>query len=160
MKPKEKIPLINTDHPTLSTTDQADLLGIGRSTVYYTPYVNPHDLILMNEIDRIYTECPFYGKRRIRAQLLRLGHSIGIQHTRTLMQKMGLQAIYPKPKTSCPNKAHTIYPYLLRGLNIYTPNQVWGTDITYIRLGSGFIYLVAILDWFSRYVVSLSLIHI
>ncbi len=108
----------------------------------------------MNEIDEIYTKYPFYGKRRIRQALKRLGYGIGVKHTCSLMKSMGIQAIYPKPNTSLQNKEHKIYPYLLRDLEIYHPNQVWGTDITYIRLKAGFIYLMAILDWYSRYVIS------
>jgi putative transposase len=146
--------LIDASDPALSLSRQANLLGVGRSTLYYVPYVNPRDLVLMNEIDEIYTKCPFYGKRKIRIELINRGYPIGVKHTCSLMKKMGIQAICPKPGTSIPNKEHAIYPYLLGDLQIYYPNQVWGTDITYIRIQGGFIYLVAIIDWYSRYVVS------
>lgn len=108
----------------------------------------------MHEIDKIFTAHPFYGKRRISVTLKQMGYDIGLKHTRTLMRKMGLEAIYPKKKTSVSNIAHKVYPYLLRNVEILRPNQVWATDITYIRLLQGFVYLVAIIDWFSRYVLS------
>ena len=108
----------------------------------------------MHEIDRIFTAHPFYGKRRINVTLRQMGKNIGLKHTRTLMQKMGLEAIYPKKKTSIPNLSHKVYPYLLRNVEILRPNQVWATDITYIRLLQGFVYLVVVIDWFSRYVLS------
>lgn len=152
--PEKKKLFIDTHHSSISISRQSELLGISRSVHYYVPRFNPEDLNLMNEIDVIYTKCPFYGKRRIHQALLRLGYDIGVKHTRTLMRKMGIQAVYPKPKTSTPNKEHLIYPYLLHDLDIIHPNHVWGTDITYIRLRSGFIYLMAILDWYSRYVIS------
>lgn len=148
--------LIDRSCENISIKRQAELAGISRSSVYYTPVpVSKEDLITMNLIDMTYTDCPYYGKRRIRAILNnKYFIPIGIKHTRTLMQNMGLEAIYPKKKgLSNPGKGHKIYPYLLRGLNIERPNQVWSTDITYIRLANGFCYLVAIIDWYSRYVV-------
>lgn len=155
MAPENKKLLIDIHHSKISVSRQSELLGIARSTVYYVPRLpSAEDINLMNEIDVIYTECPFYGKRRIHMALNRLGYYIGIPHTRALMRQMGIEAIYPKPKTSIPNKEHFIYPYLLKGLIISAPNQVWGTDITYIRLLKGWAYLVAILDWYSRYVIS------
>ena len=108
----------------------------------------------MNIIDEIYTERPFYGKRRITAELQRRNIPIGVKKVRTLMRQMGLEAIYPKPKTSISNVLHKKYPYLLRNVLIEKVNHVWSTDITYIRLAKGFVYLVAIIDWFSRYVLS------
>ncbi len=108
----------------------------------------------MNEIDKIFTAHPFYGKRRIAVILRRMGHDIGVKHTRTLMRKMGLEAICPRKKTSIPDHAHKVYPYLLRNVEILKPDQVWSTDITYIRLIHGFVYLVAVIDWYSRYVIS------
>jgi len=130
-------------------------LGVARSTAYYSPaIVSKKDLSLMHEIDRIFTAHPFYGKRRINVTLRQMGKNIGLKHTRTLMQKMGLEAIYPKKKTSIPNLSHKVYPYLLRNVEILRPNQVWATDITYIRLLQGFVYLVVVIDWFSRYVLS------
>ena len=108
----------------------------------------------MHKIDEIFTERPYYGKRRMAVTLKQLGYNIGVKRTRSLMQRMGLIPIYPKPKTSVLNQEHKVYPYLLRNLEVTAPNQVWSTDITYIRLQQGFVYLVAVLDWFSRYVIS------
>ncbi len=113
--------------------------------------------MLMREIDEIYTAWPFYGSRRIQVELNRRGYAIGRKRVTGLMGKLGIQAIYPQPKTSLGNTQHKKYPYLLRGLEIGRPNQVWGTDITYIRLAQGFLYLVAFLDWFSRYVIAFRL---
>jgi putative transposase len=127
---------------------------MARSTAYYLPQVNLEDLKIMNLIDEIYTEFPYYGKRRMAAELQRRGCSVGKCKARTLMREMGLEAIYPKPNTSKSHPEHRIFPYLLRNLDIIRPNQVWGTDITYIRLPGGWAYLVAFLDWYSRYVVS------
>lgn len=108
----------------------------------------------MNEIDRIFTARPFYGKRRMQVKLNQAGYGIGVKHTRALMIKMGLEAIYPKKNTSMTDRSHKVYPYLLRDVVILRPNHVWSTDITYIRLRGGFVYLVAIIDWYSRYVIS------
>jgi len=108
----------------------------------------------MHCIDEIFTECPFYGARKIKEALRRLGWNIGRQKVRSLMNKMGLEAIYPKKKTSMPHPDHKIYPYLLTNVYITRSNMVWASDITYIRLRQGFLYLVAIIDWFSRYVLS------
>jgi len=108
----------------------------------------------MDEIDRIFTTYPFYGKRRIRIVLNQNGYPSGVKHTRTLMRTMGLEAICPKRKTSVPDRSHKVYPYLLRDVEILRPNQVWSTDITYIRLLRGFAYLTAVIDWHSRYVLS------
>lgn len=146
--------LLEKDHPKLSLTAQCELLGIARSTAYYRPEVSEKDLLIMNEIDKIFTAHPFYGKRRIRVVLNQMGYAVGVKSIRTLMGRMCLQAIYPKKDTSIPNHAHKVYPYLLRNVNVLKPDQVWSTDITYIRLRSGFVYLVAIIDWYSRYVIS------
>lgn len=108
----------------------------------------------MREIDTIFTRRPFYGSRRICFELKAQGYVIGRKHTATLMEDMGIEAVYPKKKTSISNKSHKVYPYLLRNVKVCRPNQVWSTDITYIRLSQGFIYLVAVIDWFSRYVLS------
>lgn len=109
----------------------------------------------MDLIDAIYTASPFYGNRRIKAELNLTYHiPIGRDHVRKLMEMMGIQAIYPQKSLSCANQSHRIYPYLLRNLNIEKPNQVWSTDITYVRLETGFAYLIAIIDWFSRYVLN------
>jgi len=108
----------------------------------------------MNEIDTIYTKYPFYGSRKITVELRKKGYQVNIKRVKRLMKKMGIRAIYPEPNTSCPNKSHHIYPYLLKGITIAYPNHVWSTDITYLRLKKGFLYLVAIIDWYSRYVLS------
>ena len=108
----------------------------------------------MNHIDRVFTKHPFFGSRKIRRDLLKAGYVIGKDRVQSLMRQMGLYTIYPKKKTSKPHPDNKIYPYLLRGMVINKPNQVWSADITYIRLSKGFIYLTAIIDWFSRYVLS------
>lgn len=141
----------------ITVVRQADLLDISRSSIYYEPKVNEEDILIMNAIDEIYTECPFYGHRRMIPEL-REGYGIDIGKKRTLrlMREMGLEAIYPRKKLylSDPDRNHKKFPYLLSGLPIIRPNQVWGTDITYIRMKDGFAYLAAILDWFSRYVLA------
>lgn len=134
------------------------MLGVSRSSLYYKPMgVSCEDKRIMDLIDEIYTAHPFYGNRRIKAEL-NFTHQIpiGRDHTRTLMKVLGLQAIYQKSgrDLSQPNKEHRIYPYLLRGVKILKPNQVWSTDITYIRLQNGWAYLIAVIDWYSRYVIS------
>jgi putative transposase len=153
----EKLKLIDRKSNNITLGRQAELLGISRSSLYYKPEVNERDLLLMDLIDAIFTEDPTYGKRTI-AHLIRRDYKIpvGKKHVRTLMIKMGINPIYPKKKRdlSQPNKQHKIYPYLLRGLSIVKTNQVWSTDITYIKLEHGFCYLVAIIDWYSRYVIS------
>ena len=135
---------------------QAQLVGVSRSGLYYEPLVSEDDVLIMNALDEIYTACPFYGSRRMAVELGR-NYDIHVcrDHVRRLMRRLGLEAIYPKKRRgSEPNDAHKKYPYLLNDLPITFPNQVWGTDITYIRLTKGFCYLVAIIDWFSRYVVA------
>ena len=154
---REKLTLMDRDLKNISLARQADLLGISRSSFYYEPIVDPEDIGIMNAIDEIFTECPFYGHRRIREDL-RTDYQIRIGKKRTisLMKEMGLEAIYPKRKwhLSDPDNDTRKYPYLLSGLPIIGVNQVWGTDITYVKLLKGFAYLVALIDWFSRYVVS------
>lgn len=152
--PREKTLLLEKDHKELTLKTQCKLLEIARSTAYYSPEINEYDLMMMREIDKIFTERPFYGKRRIRIALSKIGYEVGVKYIRTLMRKMGLKAIFPKKNTSIPNLAHKVYPYLLRNVEILKPNHVWSTDITYIRLLHGFVYLVAVIDWFSRYVIS------
>jgi putative transposase len=138
----------------LSIAKQCELVGLRRSTWYYKAQPETaEDLRLMRLLDEQYTRTPFYGSRRMVIALGGQGWKVNRKHVQRLMQKMGIQAIYPKPRLSDPAPGHRIYPYRLRGLPITRPNQVWGTDITYIRLRNGFIYLVAILDWYSRYVV-------
>ena len=133
---------------------QCALLGISRSSVYYqSREVNEYDLDLMALIDRQYLKAPFYGSRRMRASLRRQGHPVNRKRVRRLMRLMGITAIYQRPNTSKPSRGHKIYPYLLRGMTIDRVNQVWATDITYIPMAHGFMYLVAIMDWYSRYVL-------
>jgi putative transposase len=135
------------------------LLGVPRSTWYYEPCgPKASDLAVRRRLDELYTATPFYGVERMTAALRREGLRIGHNRVRRLLRLMGLEALYPKPRLSVPGgPEHRIYPYLLRGLRIERPNQVWSADITYIRLTHGFAYLVAILDWFSRYVLSWAL---
>jgi putative transposase len=147
--------MIAPDHPRLSVRQQCELLGISRSGFYYEPVaVRPQDLLLMRLLDEQYTRTPFYGVRRMHAWLGSTGHGDGIDRVRRLLRKMGLEAIHPKPRLSFNGTAHRRYPYLLRDVPILRVNQVWSTDITYIRLRSGFVYLVAIIDWYSRYVLA------
>jgi putative transposase len=109
---------------------------------------------MMNEIDQIFMTCPFYGKRRISAVLKSRGHNVGVDLARSLMRRMGLQAIYPKPNLSKPHPGHKVYPYLLRGVEINRSDQVWSTDITYLPMRNGFLYLTAVIDWYSRYILA------
>ena len=139
----------------MSISRQCALAGLSRSGLYYTPREETaENLELMRLLDEQYTRTPFYGVRRMREELLRRGYEVNPKRVRRLLRQMGLEAIYAKPRLSVPAPGHRIYPYLLRGLPIVRPDQVWGTDITYIRLRRGFVYLVAIMDWFSRYVLS------
>lgn len=151
----EKRGLVDPREPRLSLTRQCRLLGLSRGAFYYEPVpVSREDLDLMLFLDKEYTAHPFYGVRRMRMAAISSGLSVGIRHIRRLLRQMGLEAIGPKPRLSIAAPGHRIFPYLLRGLTISSPNQVWSTDITYIPLASGFAYLVAIMDWFSRYVLS------
>jgi putative transposase len=147
--------MIEPAHPQLSIRRQCELVGLNRSTFYYTPAQESDlNLHLMRLIDEQYTKTPFYGWPRMTAYLRRQEYEVNHKRVQRLMQKMGLQAIYPKPRTSIAAKGHKVYPYLLRNLAITRPNQVWSADITYIRMLRGFMYLVAIIDWYSRYVVA------
>ena len=147
--------LINKKDKCYSLRDQCLLLGINHSTLYYKPVViNPIDLELMDLLDKQYTSTPFYGVLRMRQFLKSKGYLIGKEHVRTLLRNMGLCAVFPRPKISNSKIHHKIYPYLLEGLEIEYPNQIWSTDITYLRLVRGFAYLVAIIDWYSRCVLS------
>ena len=139
----------------LSVSRQCKLLSVSRNKIYYNPKMSKHNLKLMRRIDELYTEDPTRGTRRLRAVLYRrFNIKIGRGKVRQLMTRLGISAIYPKKRLSIPNKSHKIYPYLLRKLPITHVNQVWSTDITYIRLKNGFVYLTAIIDWYSRYVLS------
>ncbi len=138
-----------------SIRKQCEVLGVNRAAVYYEPRkLNQRDQLLMKLIDTEYTKRPFYGTRRLQRFLKKKGYLVGRKHVGTLMRKMGIEAVYPKPNLSRKHPEHKIYPYLLRGLDITKPNQVWSTDITYIRMKEGFAYLVAIMDWHSRSVLS------
>lgn len=142
----------------MSVVAQCELLSVSRSGLYYQPRpVDAGTLALQRRIDEIYTDCPFYGVRKITAQLRSEGLHVNHKAVARHMQTMGLRAIYPGPNLSKRAQQHAVYPYLLRGLKIDQPNQVWGVDITYIRLRSGWMYLFAVLDWFSRFVVSWTL---
>lgn len=152
---QNKVALINKAHPLLSIGAQAELLNISRASVYYVPHIDPENLKIMSALDELYTKRPYYGSRRLR---LALADHYGIlacrEHVQRLMRLLGIEAIYPKKHISTPASGHKIYPYLLRNLAITRPNQVWSTDITYIRLENNFCYLTVILDWFSRYVLA------
>ena len=149
--------LVEPAHPQISLARQAELLDISRSSLYYQPIVSPDKRVIMEAIDRIYTKYPFYGSRRMKLALFDCDQLI-VNRKRVccLMKEMGLEAVYPKAKKnlSQSNPAHQIFPYLLTNLLIIRPNQVWGTDITYIKTEDGWAYLIAILDWFSRYVIN------
>ena len=147
--------VINRHHPHLSLVRQCALLDISRSSLYYQPTAaSIQDLELMALMDRQYLRTPFYGSRRMTVRLRTQGHQVNRKRVRRLMQLMGLEAIYRRPNTSKPAPGHRVYPYLLRGLEINRVNQVWATDITYIPMARGFLYLVAIMDWHSRYVLA------
>lgn len=131
------------------------LLGLNRSSFYYEPEpVDALDLELQRQLDELYTRCPFYGSRRMTVSLQLRGYDVNRKRIVRLMREMGLEAIYPKRKLSQGVERSKKYPYLLRGLRIGGPNEVWSTDITYVRMAKGFVYLVAVIDWFSRYVLS------
>ena len=147
--------MVECQHPLLSVVRQCRLLDISRSGVYYQPKgTSEEDLALMRLIDRQYLVTPFYGARKIAVWLKGQGQLVNRKRVRRLMRTMGLKAIYRRPRTSKPAPGHKIYPYLLRGMKITRPNQVWAADITYIPMARGFLYLVAIIDWYSRYVLS------
>lgn len=146
--------MIDKDH-RLPVTRQCQLLNLNRSTVYYhRAPVSDEDLALMRRIDALHLQRPFYGSRRLRDWLQDEGYAVNRKRVQRLMQLMSMTALYPKPRTSKPGNGHKIYPYLLRGLTIDRPNQVWATDITYIPMARGFVYLVAIMDWYSRKVLA------
>jgi putative transposase len=146
--------MIDRDHE-LSVTKQTEAVGIARSTVYYLPRpVSAADLALMRQIDKLHTEFPFAGSRMLCRLLAADGSKIGRRHVKTLMNRMGIEALYRRPRTTKPEPGHKIYPYLLRGVAITRPNQVWAMDITYIAMAKGFVYLAVVLDWFSRRVLS------
>jgi len=146
---------VDREHPNISLVRQCELLDLNRSTLYYKPVgVDEETLVLMRLLDEQYTRTPFYGVLRMQAYLRRAGYQVNEKRVRRLLRLMGLEAIYTKPRLSKANTEHRVYPYLLRDVPIVRRNQVWSTDITYIRLHKGFVYLVAVIDWFSRYVLS------
>ena len=147
--------MVEPNHQGLSIKKQCSLLSISRSSVYYEAMgESPLNLNLMRLIDEQFLETPYYGARQMARHLRRLGYWVNRKRVCRLMQKMGLMAIYQKPNTSKPHPEHKIYPYLLRGLDITEPNQVWCADVTYIPMRKGFLYLVAVMDWHSRKVLS------
>jgi putative transposase len=148
--------MIDREHD-LPVTKQAEALNLSRSTVYYRPRPVPAcDLAIMRRLDELHLEFPFAGARMLRGLLDREGIGIGRRHITALMRKMGIEALYRRPRTTKPEPGHKIYPYLLRGLDVVRPNQVWAMDITYIPMARGFVYLAVVLDWFSRRVLSWS----
>ena len=147
--------LLDRNHGQISIRRQCTLLGVARSGVYRPPRpANDNDVTLMRRIDELFTAWPFLGSRRLATLLRAEGHAINRKRVQRLMRKMGIAALGPKPRTTVPAPGHKIYPYLLRELAIERPNQVWAADITYIPIGRGFLYLVAIMDWASRAVLS------
>jgi putative transposase len=151
----ERLAMVEREGSELSVMVQCELLSLNRSGLYYIPRGNSeHDLLIKRRIDEVYTAWPFYGIRKITATLRSEGLLVNHKAVARHMQEMGLRAITPGPNLSRRNAQHAIYPYLLKGLKIEQPNQVWGVDITYVRLRSGWMYLFAVLDWYSRYVVS------
>jgi putative transposase len=146
--------MIDPEHD-LPIKQQAEVLGISRSTVYYEPRpISEEDLWLMRRLDELHLNYPFAGSRMLRGLLWQQGLEVGRRHIKTLMRRMGIEAIYRKPNTSKPAPGHKIYPYLLRGMAVTRPNQVWAMDLTYIPMARGFIYLAAVVDWFSRRVLA------
>jgi putative transposase len=146
--------MIDREHD-LPITKQAEVLRISRSSIYYLPRPVPEaDLAIMRRLDRLHLEFPFAGSRMLRGLLAAEGCKIGRRHVKTLMRRMGIEALYRRPRTTKPEPGHKIYPYLLRGVEITRPNQVWAMDITYIPMERGFVYLAVVLDWFSRRVLS------
>lgn len=147
--------MVDRGHPSLSVVRQCSLLGVSRSSLYYRAKgASEEDLSLMQEMDRQYLETPFYGSRRMQACLERQGMAASRKRVQRLMRVMGLQAVYRRPRTTRREPEHRVYPYLLRGAQISRPNQVWAADITYLPMARGFLYLVAVMDWHSRYVLA------
>jgi len=146
--------MLEAMHKELSIREQCRIVALPRSRYYYKPQPIMLDMKIADEIDRIYTKRPYYGSRRIREDMRRMGYVIGRGRIRRYMRLMGYQAIYPRMSLSRPNKEHKVYPYLLRGVKVDHVNQVWGTDITFIPMTHGFAYLVVIMDWYSRCVLS------
>lgn len=147
--------MVESKNQELSISKQCKTLGVSRSSYYYSPKpIKQKDLDLMRRIDELFLENPSSGSRTIRRQLGREGVKVNRKRIQRLMRLMGIEAVYPKPRTSRPHPSHKVYPYLLKGLTISRPNQVWATDITYIPMDRGYMYLVAIMDWHSRKILS------
>lgn len=147
--------MVEPEYRRLSVRRQCELLGLARSTWHYQPAGEPLDnLRLMRRMDEQHLQTPFYGSRQMTAWLRRAGEDVNRKRVRRLMRIMGLEAIYPKPRTTWRNVNHRVFPYLLRGVEVVRPDQVWSTDITYVPMRRGFMYLTAVLDWHSRYVLS------
>jgi putative transposase len=147
--------MIDPKYPKLSVVQQCRLVGLSRSSWYYQPAEEKaEDLALKAQIDRLFLETPYFGSRKMTEMLRRQGHGVNRKRLRRLMREMGLEVIWRKPNTSKPHPEHRIYPYLLRGLTIDRPNQVWAADVTYIPMPKGFLYLVVIMDWYSRKVLA------
>ena len=146
--------LLEPNDKDFSTRKQCELLGINRSSLYYQPKpISKLDVTLINLLDEQYIKTPFYRVKRMTAHLRQLGYQVGEKRVRRLLRQMGLDAIYQHPNTSKPNPEHQVYPYLLRNVPIIRCNQVWRTDITSIRLSKGFVYLMAVIDWYSHYIL-------
>lgn len=155
MTTAERRALIEPAHAALSLRRQCELLGLSRGAFYYTPAgPGEEDMILMRLLDEEFTRHPFYGVRRMTLWLRGQGWAVGCGRVRRLLRTMGLMAIYPKPRLSAAAPGHTIHPYLLRGVTIEGPDHVWSTDITYVPMARGFVFLTAVIDWFSRYVLA------
>ena len=155
MSRHERRDMIERCHGELSVVRQCELLDISRSSVYYSPLqASEYELELMGLIDKQYLLTPFYGSRKMAAWLKGQGYQVNRKRVQRLMRRMGIEAIYRRPKTSTPASENKVYPYLLRGLQIDRANQVWATDITYIPMARGFMYLVCVMDWHSRYILS------
>lgn len=147
--------LIEPNNRNINISRQCELLGLSRSSYYYEPVCeSPENLLYMRLLDEQYLKRPYYGVARMHAFLQNSGHQVNIKRVRRLLRMMGLEAVYSKPKLSKANPEHKKYPYLLKGLNINKPNMVWSTDITYIPMKHGFLYLTAIIDWYSRYIIA------
>ncbi len=155
MSPGHRRELVDREHSSLPVVRQCALPGLSRSSLYYRPKgASQADLTLMRAMDRQYLETPFYGSRRMKAWLDRQGMPVSRKRVQRLMRIMGLRAIYRRPRTSQPAPEHRVYPYLLRNARVTRPNQVWAADITYLPMAQGFLYLMAVMDWHSRYVVA------
>jgi len=155
MNRAERVAMVERGRADLSVRRQCALLGLARSAIYRQPAApDPEELALMRWLDEQYLATPFYGSRRMTAELRKAGRQVNRKRVRRLMRLMGLEALGPKPKTSRRSAQHRVYPYLLRGRTIDRPNQVWAADITYIPMARGFLYLVVVMDWYSRYVLA------